>query len=93
MPLENVIYILVGINTKSFWNIHAENYCAALRILYPFIKSLASLLVDIASVFFDSSFNSLSTSTFVVLFEATILFAIFSLSLKVLFYSKLAISL
>ena len=53
---------------------------------------MVSLFVDIASTFFNSSFNSFSTSTFVVLFEVTFLFIFFSLSLKSVVFTKLAIS-
>ena len=45
-----------------------------LRILYPFIISLVSPFVDIASTFFDSSFNLFATNTCFVLFEVTFLF-------------------
>ena len=52
---------------------------------------MVSLFVDIASTFFNSSFNSFSTRTFVVLFEVTFLFIFFSLSLKSVVFTKLAI--
>ena len=63
------MYLLAGRNTKHFWNILEEKYFAPLRILYPFIKSLVSPFVDIASTFFDSLFNSSSTSTCFVLLK------------------------
>ena len=64
-----------------------------IRILYPFIKSSVSPFLDIASTFFDSPFNSFSTSTCFVLFEVILLFKLFSLSSKSVFFMKLAISL
>ena len=59
-----------------------EKYLVLFWILGPFIKPLLSLFVDITSTFFDSSFNSFSTSTYFVLFEVTFLLNFFSLSSK-----------
>ena len=64
-----------------------------IRILYPFIKSSVSPFLDIASTFFDSPFDSFSTSTCFVLFEVILLFKLFSLSSKSVSFMKLAISL
>ena len=55
--LKYLIYFLVGINKNWFWKISEKKYFPPLRILYPFIKSLVSPFVEIASTFFDSSFN------------------------------------
>ena len=84
---------LAGINTKSFWNTPEEKYIVPLRILYWFIKSLVSPFVDIDLNFFDSSFSLFSTSRYFVLFKITFLFKFFSLSLKSVSFTKLAISL
>ena len=73
---------MTGINTKQFWTIPEEKYCAPLRILNLFIKSFVNLFVDIAWTFFDDSFNSF-------LFDA-IFFSL--LSKSVFFFTKLAIS-
>ena len=54
---------------------------------------MVSPFVDITSTFFDSSFNSFSTSTCFVLFEVTLIFKFFSLSSKSLFFTKLTVSL
>ena len=84
---------LAGINTKSFWNTTEEKYIVPLRILYWFIKSLVSPFVDIDLNFFDSSFSLFSTSRYFVLFKITFLFKFFSLLLKSVSFTKLAISL
>ena len=67
-------------------NIPEEKYFAPLRILNLFIKPFVNPFVDVALAFFDSSFNSF-------LFEVTFLFNFFSLSLKSVFFTKLAISI
>ena len=51
------------------YNVAEEKYLAQLRILYPFIQSFVNPFVDIASTFFDRSFNSFSSNTCFVLFE------------------------
>ena len=51
VPLKYLMYFLVGINTKWFWNISEEKYFASLRILNIFIKSFVNSFVDIALTF------------------------------------------
>ena len=75
-------YLLAGINTNWFWSIPEEKYFAPLRILNLLIKSFVNRFVDIALIFFDSSFNSF-------IFEITFLFNFFSLSSKSVFSKKL----
>ena len=60
--------------------------------MYPFIKYFVNPFVDIASTFFDSSFNSFSASTCFDLFELTLLLKLNSLLPKSVFLTKLAIS-
>ena len=91
MPLKHLTYFLAGINTKYFWNIPEENYFALLRVLYLFTKSFLSPFVDIASTFFDSSFNLFSTTICFALFGVIILYKLFSLSSKSVVFTKLAI--
>ena len=86
------IYWLIKILNK-FYNIPEEKYFAPLGILYLFTKSLVIPFVDIASTFFDSSFNSFSTSTCFVSFEVTFLLKLFSLSSRFALFTKLPISL
>ena len=62
------------------------------RILYPFIKILVNPFVEIASFFFESSFNSFSTSTFFDLFELILLSKLIRFSIKFNVFTKLAIS-
>ena len=81
VPLKNLMYFLVGINTKQFWNIPEEKCFAPLRILNLFIRCFVNPFVDIALTFFDNSFNSF-------LFDVTF----FSLLSKSAFFTKLAIS-
>ena len=52
--------------------------------LYPF--------VDNSLTFFDSSSNSFSTTTYFALFEATLLFKLFSLSSESVSFTKSVIS-
>ena len=63
MLVKNLKYFLYEKYIKLFSNVPKEKYLASLRILYPFIKSFANPFVDIASTFFDNSFNLFSTST------------------------------
>ena len=77
-----VMYFLVGINTKQFWNIPEEKYFVPFRILNLFIISFVNHFVDIALTFFDSSFSSF-------LFDVTF----FNLFLKSVLFTKIAISL
>ena len=53
---------------------------------------MVSPFVDIASTFFDSLLNSFLTSSCFVLFEVTLLFELFSLASKSVFFTKLVIS-
>ena len=86
------MHFLAGINAKQFCNITEQKYFALLTLLYLFIKSLVSSFFDIALTFFDSSFNSFSTSMCFVLFQLTFLFKFFSFSSNSVFVTKLAIS-
>ena len=86
------MYFLAGKNVTQFWNIPKEKYFVPLGILYSFIKSLVRPFVNIASSFFDRSFNLLSVSTSFVLFEVIFLFKFFSLSSRSVFKKSLAIS-
>ena len=61
-------------------------------MLFSKVKSLVRAFADIASTFFDSLFNSFSTSTFFVSFEVVFLLIFFFLTSKFLFFTKLAIS-
>ena len=56
------------------------------------MKSLISPFVDIASIFFDSSFNLFLSSTCFVLFEVTFLFKVFNFSSKTAIFPKARIS-
>ena len=76
---------------KWLCNVPKEKYLAPLRILYPFIKSFVNLFVDITSTFFDSSFNSYSTSVCFVLFELILLLKLNSVLSKSVLFAKLAI--
>ena len=76
---------------KRLCNVPKEKYIAPLRILYLFIKSFVNLFVDIASTFFDSSFNSYSTSVCFVLFELMLLLKLNSVLSKSALFTKLAI--
>ena len=75
-------------------NIPQEKYLTPLRIfINQFIKYFVNHFVNIASTFFDSSFNSFSTGTCFVLFELIILLKLNSLLSKSALFTKLAISL
>ena len=56
------------------------------------MKSFINPFIDIASTFFDSSFNSFSTSTSFVLFELILLSKLNSLLTKSALFTKLVIS-
>ena len=88
VSLKYLMYFLSGINTKQFWNSPEEKYFVSLRILYSFVKSFVNSFVDIALTFFDSSFNSFSTSTCFVLFEVTFLFKFFTFPSKFICFTK-----
>ena len=75
---------------KWFCNTPEEKCLATLRILYSFIKSFVHLFVGIPSTYFDSSFNSFSTSTCFVLFELILLLKLNSLLSKSALFTKLA---
>ena len=51
VPLKELRYFLVAINTKWSWNILKENYSAPLRLLNLSIKSFVNPLTDIALTF------------------------------------------
>ena len=59
--VKNLKHFLYEKYIKLFCNVSEKKYFAPLRILYPFVKSFVNPFVDIASNFFDSSFNSFST--------------------------------
>ena len=46
VTLKYLMYYLVGVNTKQFWNIPTEKYFAPLRILNLSIKSFVNSFVD-----------------------------------------------
>ena len=65
VPLKYLMYFLLGIKTKYFWNISKEKCFAALQILNLSIKSFVNPFVNIAltfsSILFDvTSFSLLS---------------------------------
>ena len=93
MLVKSLKYFLDEKCIKSSCNVPEEKYIALLRILYPFIKFFVNFFVDIASTFFDSSFNLFSTSTYFVLFELILLLELNSLLSKSVSFTKLAISI
>ena len=90
---KNAKYFLYEKYIKLFCNVPEEKYLAPLRTLYPSIKSFVNPFVGIASTFFDSSFNSFSTSTYFILFELLLLLKLISLLSKSVLFTKLPISL
>ena len=66
---KNLKYSLYETYIKWFCNVPEEKYLLPLRILDLFIKSFVNPFVDIASTFFDSSFNLFSLSTCFALFN------------------------
>ena len=88
--MKTLKYFLYEKYNKLFCNVPEQKYLAALRILYPFIKSLINNFVDVASTLFDSSFNSFSTSRCFALSKVILLL---KLLLKSVLLTKLAISL
>ena len=87
--LKYFMYFLANINTKQIWNYSSRKFFAPLRILYPFVKSLLSPLVGIASTFFDSSYKSFSTSPCFILFKLRFLFIFSSLSSNSIFFYEI----
>ena len=75
---------------KWFCNAPEEKFLATLRILYSFIKSFVHPFVGIPSTYFDSSFNSFSTSTCFISFELILLLKLNSLLSKSALFKKLA---
>ena len=66
--VKNLKHFLYEKCIKLFCNVPKEKYLAPLRTLYPFIKTFVNPFVDIAWTFFNSSFDSNSTSTCFVSF-------------------------
>ena len=75
------MFFAAGICTKQLWNIPEEKYFVPLIILNLFIESFVNPFVNIALIFFVSSFNSF-------LFDVTS----FTLLSKPVLFTKLAIS-
>ena len=79
-----IFSIIVNYSWRKF-------FCAIKKFI-SFIKFFVSAFIDIASTFFDSSFHSFSRSKCFTLFEVTLSFKFFSLSIKSVFFTKLEIS-
>ena len=91
--MTDLKYFLYEKYIKCFCNVPEEKRLASSRILYSFIKSFVSPIVDIASTFTDGLFNLFSTNTYFVLFELITLLKPNNLLSKSVFFTKLAISL
>ena len=91
--MSSLKYLIVGWNTKCFWDLSLEKYFAPSRMLHLFNKYCVNTFVDNSLFSPDRLFSFFSTSTNLVLYVVTFLLIFFSLSSKsVFFLTKLAIS-